>query len=158
FDYSADPERMAAEIGKFNPADVDGYRRFVIESERIFRRGFEQLGDVPFSNVGDMVRVIPSLIRLGSFRTGYGMVSKYIRDDRLRQVMSFHPLLVGGNPFDTTSIYALIHYLERKWGVWYAKGGTGAVVRALVDLFVSLGGETAWSTDVDEILVDEGGG
>jgi phytoene desaturase len=156
FDYTGDAARMEAEVARFCPGDVDGYRRFLVESEKIFRKGFEELGDVPFSRAVDMVKIVPAIVRLGCFRTVHGMVSRYVRDERLRTVLSFHPLLVGGNPFSTTSIYALIHFLERKWGVWFAMGGTGAIVAALVELFASLGGELRCSAPVEEILVEGG--
>jgi phytoene desaturase len=138
----------------FNPADVDGYQRFVEEAKKIFAVGFEQLGDVPFGRLTDMVKIVPAMMRLRSHLSVYSLVSKYIKDDALRTVMSFHPLLVGGNPFTTTSIYALIAFLERKWGVWFAKGGTGALVDALAALFTSLGGTLALGAEVSEILVE----
>ena len=156
FDYTGDAERMAAEVRKFSPGDVDGYARFVEESQKIFAVGFEQLGDVPFSRARDMIKIVPQMIRLRSHLSVWRLVCKYIKDDALRVVMSFHPLLVGGNPFTTTSIYTLIAYLERKWGVWFAKGGTGAIVQALVDLFVSLGGVLELGAAAEEILVDGG--
>jgi phytoene desaturase len=156
FDYSGDAERMAAEVARFSPADVDGYQRFVKESEKIFAVGFEKLGDVPFSRAADMIKVVPAMIKLRSHLSVWGLVSRYIRDPSLRIVLSFHPLLVGGNPFTTTSIYALIAFLERKWGVWFAQGGTGSIVRALVDLFTSLGGTLALGTEAEEIVVDNG--
>jgi phytoene desaturase len=156
FDYNGDGERMAAEVARFSPGDVDGYQRFVAESRKIFAIGFEKLGDVPFSRFGDMLKIMPAMIRLRSHLSVYKLVSKYIKDDALRVVMSFHPLLVGGNPFTTTSIYTLIAFLERKWGVWFARGGTGAIVKALVDLFVSLGGTLECNAEVEEILVDSG--
>jgi phytoene desaturase len=156
FDYSGDAERMAAEVAKFNPDDVDGYRRFVEESQKIFQVGFLDLADVPFSRAYDMVKIVPQMVRLRSHLSVYSLVSRYLRDDALRVVMSFHPLLVGGNPFSTTSIYSLIAFLERKWGVWFAKGGTGAIVRALADLFVSLGGTLECSSEVEQILVEGG--
>jgi phytoene desaturase len=157
FDYTGDAERMAAEVAKFSPRDVDGYRRFVAESQKIFAVGFEQLGDVPFSRAVDMIKIVPQMIKLRSHLSVWRLVCKYIQDDALRTVMSFHPLLVGGNPFTTTSIYTLIAYLERKWGVWFAKGGTGAIVRALVELFTSLGGRLELSTAAEEIVVDGNG-
>ena len=156
FDYTGDGERMAAEVAKFSPGDVDGYRRFVEESQKIFAVGFEELGDVPFSRARDMLKIIPQMIKLRSHLSVWRLVCKYIKDDALRVVMSFHPLLVGGNPFTTTSIYTLIAYLERKWGVWFAKGGTGAIVQALVDLFVSLGGTLELGAAAEEILVENG--
>ncbi|MCA1664707.1 MAG: phytoene desaturase [Myxococcales bacterium] len=156
FDYTGDAERMAAEVRKFSPGDVDGYARFVEESQKIFAVGFEQLGDVPFSRARDMLKIVPQMIRLRSHLSVWRLVCKYIKDDALRVVMSFHPLLVGGNPFTTTSIYTLIAYLERKWGVWFAKGGTGAIVQALVELFVSLGGVLELGAAAEEIIVDGG--
>jgi len=156
FDYCGDPERMASQIRDFNPADVDGYVRFVEQSRKIYGVGFEELGDVPFGRALDMIKIMPQMIRLRSHLSVYSLVSKYIKDDALRVVMSFHPLLVGGNPFTTTSIYSLIAFLERKWGVWFAMGGTGAIVQALVDLFTSLGGELECSAEVEQITVTNG--
>ncbi len=156
FDYTGDAERMAEEVRKLSPKDVDGYQRFVSESERIFRTGFEELGDVPFSRAGDMLRIVPAMMRLRSYLTVHQLVSRFISHPDLRTVLSFHPLLVGGNPFKTTSIYALILFLERKWGVWFAMGGTGAVVAALGELFTGLGGEVELNAKVEEILVRPG--
>jgi phytoene desaturase len=151
FNYVGEEERMIAEIQKISPADVDGYRRFATHVERIFHKGYLELADAPFDRVTDMLRVIPSLIRLESFRSVYGLSRKYFRDDRLRQVFSFHPLLVGGNPFSVTSIYALIHWLERKWGVHFPKGGTTALVGALVRLLEEVGVEVRLNAPVVRI-------
>ncbi len=156
FDYRGDRERMEEEVRRFAPADLDGYRRFIAASERIFKKGFEELGDVPFSTLGDMVRIAPALVRLGSFRSVWSLVARHVRDEGLRQVLSFHPLLVGGNPFQASSIYALIHFLERRWGVHYAMGGTGSIVAAMAKLFGELGGELLLSSTVEEILVENG--
>jgi phytoene desaturase len=113
-----------------------------------------ELADKPFLHVTDMLRVAPDLIRLGSYRSVYGYVSKFIQDPFLRSVFSFHPLLIGGNPFDASSIYAMIHYLEREWGVHFAMGGTGALIDALAQLFVEIGGRIQFNMEVAEILVD----
>jgi phytoene desaturase len=156
FDYSGDHEAMLEQVRRLSPGDVDGYQRFLRESERIFRVGFEQLGDVPFGRLTDMLRIVPAMIKLRSHLTVYQMVKSYIKAPELRTVLSFHPLLVGGNPYQTTSIYALILYLERKWGVWFAKGGTGAIVHALVELFRKKGGVLRQSETVEEILVTPG--
>ncbi len=156
FDYSGDEAAMTEQIRRMSPGDVDGYHRFLRESERIFRVGFEELGDVPFGRVSDMLKIVPAMMRLRSHLTVYQLVKKFIRHPDLRTVLSFHPLLVGGNPYKTTSIYALILYLERKWGVWFAKGGTGAIVKALVDLFQRHGGELRLRETVEEILVAPG--
>jgi phytoene desaturase len=156
FDYSGDAERMRAEIARFSPRDVDGYDAFVEMSERIFRVGFEQLGHVPFSSPMDMLRIAPAMIRLKSYRTVYGLVSSFIKDEKLRQVLSFHPLLVGGNPFSTTSIYSLIAFLERKWGVHFPTGGTGVLVEGLVGLVEEQGGEIRLNADVEALIVEAG--
>jgi phytoene desaturase len=156
FDYTGDADRMAAEVAKFSPGDVDGYRRFVEESQKIFAVGFEQLGDVPFSRARDMLKIVPAMIKLRSHLSVWRLVCKFVKNEDLRVILSFHPLLVGGNPFTTTSIYALIAFLERKWGVWFAKGGTGAIVHSLIELFTSLGGVLETSTEAEEIVVAEG--
>ncbi|MEM1043961.1 MAG: phytoene desaturase [Bacteroidota bacterium] len=156
FDYTGDADAMRREIARFNPSDVAGYERFLKKSESIYNVGFEELGHVPFSRPSDMARIAPAMAALESHRTVYGLVSKYIKDHRLRQVFSFHPLLVGGNPFSTTSIYTLIAFLERKWGVWYAMGGTGALVRGIAGLIEDLGGQFRWGETVEEITVEAG--
>jgi phytoene desaturase len=158
FDYSGDEQRMVAEIRRLGAPerDVDGYLEFVRRSERIFAKGFTELATVPFLRIQDMVRIVPDLLRLESYRSVYDFVARHVQDDRLRQVLSFHPLLVGGNPFQTTSIYTLIHYLEREWGIWYALGGTGAIVAAMVRLLGELGGEIRLDSEVGQILTDNG--
>jgi phytoene desaturase len=154
FDYTGDAAAMRAEVGRFAPSDVEGYERFVRMSEAIFRVGFDQLAHVPFGSWLDMARIVPDMMKLESYRTVYGLVSKYVKDDRLRQVLSFHPLLVGGNPFSTTSIYTLIAFLERKWGVHFPIGGTGALVNGLVSLIEGLGGTVRCNAEVRRILVE----
>jgi phytoene desaturase len=154
FDYSGDPASMREEILKLAPEDLEGYERFVKMSQEIFSVGFERLAHVPFDSWSSMAKIVPQMMRLKSYRTVYGLVSQFIRDERLRQVLSFHPLLVGGNPFTTTSIYSLIPYLERKWGVHFPIGGTGVLVRGLVDLLEGQGGRIVYDTTVDRILVD----
>ena len=154
FDYNADPEFISGQIEKWNPADVDGYRRFISTTKDIFEKGFIELADKPFLHIGDMIRVIPALVRLQSYKFVYTYVSQFMKDDFLRRCFSFHPLLVGGNPFVTTSIYAMIHYLEREWGVFFAMGGTGALVEAMVRLIEELGGKFHYNAEVEEILTD----
>jgi phytoene desaturase len=154
FDYSGNHARMTDAIRALSPfpGDVDGYQQFVAQTRRIFAKGFTELAARPFLSPWDMVKIVPDLVRLGSYRTVYGLVSRFVKDDRLRQALSFHPLLVGGNPFQTTSIYTLIHHLEREWGVWFALGGTGAVVAALARLFEELGGTLMLGAEVGQIL------
>jgi phytoene desaturase len=156
FDYTGDADAMKAQIGAMSPRDVDGYERFMEMSRRIFETGFERLSHMPFGRWTDMARIVPDMMRLKSYRTVWGLVSSYIRDHRLRQVLSFHPLLVGGNPFETTSIYSLICWLERNWGVWFPMGGTGALVQGLVNLVEGRGGRVRLGTAVERILVKDG--
>ena len=156
FDYSNDSAAIEAQIHSKSPRDVQGYKQFLTYSEEVFREGYENLAHVPFLNWSSMVAVAPQLIRLKAYRSVYSMVAKYIRDPHLRQLFSFHSLLVGGNPFTTTSIYTLIHCLERKWGVFFPEGGTGALVQALVKLFIELGGEIRLNSEVTRI--DTGAG
>jgi phytoene desaturase len=156
FDYVGDEERLIAQIHAMSPRDVDGYRKLAAHAERIFDVGYTQLADQPFDRVADMARVIPQMIRLGSHRSVYGMVSRYIHDERLRQALTFEPLLVGGNPFSTTSIYLLIHWLERKWGVHFAMGGTTSIVAGLVKLLGEMDVDVRMSSPVEEIEVSVG--
>ena len=156
FDYTNDPTRLEAQIRARNPADVEGYHRFLDYSKAVFEKGYLELGHVPFLDFGSMIRVAPALIRLKAYRSVYNQVSQFIRDEHLRQAFSFHPLLVGGNPFKTSSIYALIHALERKWGVWFARGGTAALVRGLVRLFEDLGGTLHLESEVARIETGNG--
>jgi phytoene desaturase len=156
FDYVNDQAELDRQIAAKSPADVEGYRRFLAYSEELLQEGYVKLGTTAFLNFSDMIRAGPQLARLQSWRSVYSMVSNFIRDDQLRQAFSFHSLLVGGNPFATSSIYALIHALERRWGVWFPRGGTGALVRGLQRLFEDLGGEVRLSTPVDRILTEDG--
>lgn len=154
FDYNDNPEFIYSEIAKWSPQDVEGYKRFMATTQAIFEKGFVQLADKPFLSVADMLRVAPDLIRLKSHQSVYKYASQFIESDFLRRCFSFHPLLIGGNPFDASSIYAMIHYLEREWGVHYVMGGTGALVRALGSLIEELGGRFHFNAEVEEILVD----
>ena len=156
FNTSGDEAAMRAEVARFNPADVGGYESFMRRSEAIYRVGFERLGDAPFSSILDMARIAGELARLEGHRSVYGLVSKYFRDERLRTVFSFHPLLIGGDPFRASAIYCLISYLEKRWGVHFAMGGTGALVRGLVDLIERQGGELRYGEEAEAILVEDG--
>jgi phytoene desaturase len=156
FDYDGDPVRMRAAVARLSPDDVAGFERFMRKSEAIYRVGFERLGHVPFNSLLDMARTIPAMVRLQSYRSVYELVCQYVRDPNLRVVLSFHPLLIGGNPFTATSIYALIAYLERRWGVHFAMGGTGSVVRGLVGLIQRQGGQLRLNVEVSSIRLKEG--
>jgi phytoene desaturase len=156
FDCSGDTAAMRRQIARFSPRDLDGYQSFLEASEAIFRIGFEELGDVPFDSWRDMARIVPAMLRLKSYRTVYDFVASFIRDERLRVVLSFHPLLIGGNPFTTTSIYCLIASLERRWGVHFAMGGTGKLVEGLVRLIEGQGGAVRCASEVGEMLTRQG--
>lgn len=155
FDYNDNEEFTLAQIEKWNADDREGYVKFLNTTKAIFDKGFTELADKPFLKFTDMLKVAPDLIKLQSYLSVYQYVSKYVKDDFLRRCFSFHPLLVGGNPFDSTSIYAMIHYLEREWGVHYAMGGTGAIVKALTDLIEEMGGKIHLNAEVDEILAEK---
>lgn len=156
FDYSGDPERMRAEVARICPADVCGYEAFLEKSRAIFEKGFVELGHVPFLEPWSMVRILPDLVRLECYRSVLGLVRKYLTSEKLRQVFSFHPLLVGGDPRHAPAIYALICFLERRFGVHFARGGMGAVVRGLTRLIEDLGGEIRLASPVTRIHVENG--
>ncbi|QXM25254.1 phytoene desaturase [Elioraea tepida] len=156
FTYSGNAEAMRAEVARFCPADVAGWERFMRLSAETCRIGFEGLGHVPFGSPLDMLRVAPDLIRLRAWKSVYAIVSEHFSDERLRIVFSFHPLLIGGNPFAAPSVYCLIAALEQRWGVHSAMGGTGAIVSGLVSLIEGLGGEVRLCAEVEEILVSGG--
>lgn len=153
FRYAGDQQRLRSEVARFEKEDVEGYERFSVAAQRVFDCAFP-LVDRPFTTVRDMLRVVPELVRLRADRSVASLAKRFFRDERLQQVFSFHPLLIGGNPFESSAIYALIHVLEKRWGVWFAMGGTGALVDALVRLFVQLGGEIRYETPARAIEVD----
>jgi len=154
FDYRATVEDTMSEIARFSPADAEGYKHLLTASEQIFDVGFRKLADQPFDRLSRMLAQIPSLLRLKSHLTVSQLVNRYMKHDLMRQAFSIHPLLVGGNPFNTTSIYALIHFLEREWGVHFAMGGTGAIVASLRDLMERQGITIMLNTDIDQINID----
>lgn len=156
FDYSNDDEKLLAQIAAKNPDDVEGYRRFMEFSEGVFREGYLKLGSEAFLDFRSMLEAAPSLIKYQAFRSVYGMVASYIKDPQLREAFSFHTLLVGGNPFKTSSVYALIHALEKKWGVWFPRGGTHALIRGLLKLFEDLGGQFILGQKVTRIEAGAG--
>jgi phytoene desaturase len=157
FDYVGD-ERLEEQIGRLYPEDLPGYRAFLEYTAKVFAKGYEELASVPFLRFADMVRVAPELIRLRADRSVYAAVARFVKNEHLRQALSFHSLLVGGNPFESSAIYTLIHQLERRWGVFFPRGGTGALVRALVNLFQRLGGEIRLNSKVEHIRLQPGVG
>ncbi len=153
-DCLGDDEAMRAEVARLSPNDLAGYDAFMRQAEAIYRVGFEELGAVPFSSWSDMVKVLPEFVRLQSYKTVYGLASKYVRDPRLRFALSFHPLFVGGNPFKVTSIYGLIAFLERRYGVHFPMGGMGKLVQGLARLIERQGNDIRYGAEVGEITVE----
>ncbi len=140
FDYSNDDAQLTREIAKLNPDDVAGYQRFLVYAEGVFREGYEKLGHVAFLDFASMIKAAPALMRYQAWRSVYSIVSSFVKNEKLREALSFHTLLVGGNPMTTSAIYALIHKLERDGGVWFAKGGTNKLIAGMVRHFERLGG------------------
>ena len=155
FDYNGNDKSMEEQVKKFNSDDYNGYKKLVNFTEKIFDKGFTDLSDRPFNNLVFMMKQIPSLLKLKSYKSVYSLVSNYITDEKLRRVFSMHPLLVGGNPFSTTSIYTLILFLEKKWGIHYSMGGTGSVVSALEKLMIEENIKIIKNAEVTEILVEK---
>ena len=155
FNYDGNLEHTLAQIQKRSPRDVIGYQKFLEYSKKVFDAGYTDLVHVPFLDFKSMLKAAPDLVRLKAYRSVYSMVSQYIKDERLKEAFSFHSLLVGGNPFESSSIYTLIHYLERNWGVFFPKGGTGALISGLVKLFEEKGGVLKLNSPIDEILIHQ---
>ncbi|HXH17016.1 MAG TPA: phytoene desaturase family protein [Sphingomonas sp.] len=157
FDYDADPVNVRAQIARLAPEDLDGYERFHEAARAIFQRGFLELGYTYFGSLGSMVGVLPDLLKLGAIQPLFSLISKYFKSDKMRQVFSFEPLLIGGNPLKVPAIYAMIHFVEKTWGVHFAVGGTGALVAAMVRKFEELGGSVRLNAKVDRIEVEKRG-
>lgn len=151
FDYSNDELGLRAEIARLDPADIAGYERFLDYSAGVFRDGYEKLGHVAFLDFASMLKAAPQLMKRQAWRSVYSMVSSYVKSEKLREALSFHTLLVGGNPMTTSAIYALIHKLEKDGGVWFAKGGTNRLVAGMVRHFERLGGRTILGDPVTKI-------
>jgi phytoene desaturase len=145
-----------AEVARISPSDLPGYRRFLVDTEQIYVRAFEQLGRRPFLSWRDIAKVAPELVRLGAHRDVYSFVSGYVRDPRLRCILSFHPLFLGGSPFRASAIYSIVPYLEQQGGVWFAKGGMHALVQAMGRLFTDLGGIIRHNAPVAAIVAERG--
>ncbi|NCV87857.1 MAG: hypothetical protein EBW14_18810, partial [Oxalobacteraceae bacterium] len=150
------PGRTREQIARIEPRDVEGFNRFLGVSREIFEVAFKGQAEQPFHEIGTLLRAAPDLVRLGGYRSVYKEVCRFFKSDKLRILFSFHPLLIGGNPFTTTAYYCLIAHLERTYGVHYAEGGMGALMRGLVKLVEHNGGEVRCNAEVAEILVKDG--
>ena len=151
FDYSNDLRQLRKEIAKLNPADVGRYDAFLNYSRAVYEEGYVKLGSVPFLDFKSMIKAAPALARNQAWRSVYSIVSKYIRNEKLREALSFHTLLVGGNPMKTSAIYALIHKLEQDGGVWWTRGGTNRLIAGMVRHFERLGGAIRLGDAVEKI-------
>lgn len=156
FDYSGDDDAMKAEIARFSPEDVEGYEQFLEASSLLYDIGMDKLLYVSFDTIGSVVKTIPDLVKGQFYRSVYSLVTRYIKHPKLRMVFSFHPLLIGGNPFTATAIYALIGQLERAHGVHFAMGGTGSIVKGMAGLIEGQGGRLRLGEPVRQITVDNG--
>ncbi len=155
FNYSGNEEDMKRQIEQINKEDVKGYEKLVNFTKKIFDKGFTELADVPFDKPLVMMKQLPSLLKLKSYKSVYSLVSSYIRNEKLRRILSMHPLLVGGNPFTTTSIYGLILYLEKKWGIHYSMGGTGNIIKGLEKLMNETNIEIIKGQEVTQIITNK---
>ena len=150
-DYGGSIDDTLAEIARFEPADAAGYQALLRHARKLYDVGFTELAHVPFHRLRDMLRTVPALLRLRADRSVYQLVCRHLRHPLLRRAFSIHPLLVGGNPLDTSSLYGLIHWLERAWGVWYVRGGTGALVQAMAELLARHGGRIRLAATAERI-------
>jgi phytoene desaturase len=156
FDYSGNAEHMRAEVARFNPADLPGFERLVADSEVALHEGFERCGPMAFDHLGHLVGALPAMVRMRAWQTVWQRVRKHLQDPALRVAFSFHPLLIGGNPLHVSSAYVLIHALERRYGVHWAMGGTGALIRGMVKLLADRGASVRCRADVRRIVVEGG--
>ena len=152
FNYSGDEANMVKQIEDISKDDVEGYQKLVSFTKKIFDKGFTELADVPFDKPFVMMQQLPALLKLKSYKSVYSLVSSFIKNEKLRRMLSMHPLLVGGNPFTTTSIYGLILYLEKKWGIHYSMGGTGNIIKGLEKLMLEEGIDIIKNSEVTEII------
>ena len=152
FNYSGNENEMKAQIGELSQEDVQGYEKLVNFTKKIFDKGFTELADVPFDKPFVMMKQLPALLKLKSYKSVYSLVSSYIQNEKLRRMLSMHPLLVGGNPFSTTSIYGLILYLEKKWGIHYSMGGTGNIIKGYEKLMNEVGIKILKESEVTKII------
>ncbi len=156
FDYSGDEATMRREVARFCPADLAGFDRFIAAADEACKLGFEDLGGMPFNSFSDLLAALPSMVKMMAWESLYTLVSRHITDPKLRIVFSFHPLLIGGNPFAVTRVYSLINTLERRWGVHWAMGGTGALVKGLIGLLNERGVSVRCNAAVTRINVENG--
>ena len=155
FNYGPNQDELLEQIKAFEPKDVNGYLKMLKHAEKIFELGYLKLADQPFHKLSNLIRYTPDIIKLKGYQSVYQFISTYLKHPNLRQAFSIQPLLVGGNPFNTTSIYALIHALEKKWGVFFAKGGTGEIVSQLKMLMERKGINIFLNSEINKIVTSQ---
>ena len=155
FNYSGNELEMEKQIKEINEEDVEGYKKLVDFTKKIFDKGFTELADIPFDKPSVMMKQLPALLKLKSYKSVYALVSSFIKNEKLKRMLSMHPLLVGGNPFTTTSIYGLILYLEKKWGIHYSMGGTGNIIKGFEKLMEEIGIKVIKGFEVTKIITNQ---
>ncbi len=155
FNYYRDFEKAKQEISRLCPGEAEGFERFVKSTVDVFQQ-FHPMTEQPIMTFREMLKILPGMFKTGTYRSMYQYAAQYVKDDFVRRICSFHPLLIGGNPFDTPSIYGLIIQFEKEWGIHYARGGTGAIASALARLFTEAGGRLEMKTEVEEIIIENG--
>lgn len=146
-----DTEKLREEVRKISPSDVAGFDKFLKDSEKRYWFGFEDLGRRPMNKLWDLIKVLPTFGMLRADRSVYAHAAKRFTDEKLRMAFSFHPLFIGGDPLHVTSMYILVSYLEKEFGVHYAMGGVAAVAEAMAKVVVDQGGTLLMNAEVDEI-------
>ncbi|WP_371227372.1 phytoene desaturase [Roseovarius sp. 2305UL8-3] len=146
-------DEMRAEVARLSPGDVEGYERFLRDSEKRYHFGFEGLGRRPMNKLWELVKALPGFAALRADRSVYAHAAARVRDERLRMALSLHPLFIGGNPTKVTSVYILVNHLEKAFGVHYAIGGVDAIACAMRGVIEDQGGMVRQDAEVDEICV-----
>ncbi|MFQ6754647.1 phytoene desaturase [Cereibacter sphaeroides] len=149
-------EAMKAEVARLSPGDVAGYEKFLKDSEKRYWFGYEDLGRRSMHKLWDLIKVLPTFGMMRADRSVYQHAALRVKDERLRMALSFHPLFIGGDPFNVTSMYILVSQLEKEFGVHYAIGGVAAIAAAMAKVIEGQGGSFRMNTEVDEILVEKG--
>jgi phytoene desaturase len=156
-DYTGDSEKMKEQMAKFSPADAQNYDRFMENCHKIYDAVItDGLGSMPFMSWRTMFNFIPKALKLNALLPAYTYVKRFFKHPNHRFTFSFHPLFIGGNPFRSPSVYLMIPYLEKAGGVWFTKGGMYSLVRAFEKLFLELGGQIQTSSEIKEIVVENG--
>ena len=153
FQVRSSEEEMLAEVTRNFPKDLKGYCKFLEDCEKRYVFGFEGLGRRPMNKIWDLLKEIPGFIRLRADRSVYAHVSTRVKDPKLRMALSFHPLFIGGDPRNVTSMYILVSHLEKAFGVHYVKGGVQALADAMANVVKEQGGQVLLNSNVENITL-----